>query len=63
MFRNIFSKKEKQTNCFFCGADLSTCKPFTLQYSSKEGLHSTKICEACAETFNEISDVAEEMRD
>ena len=62
MFKNIFKKKQEQTTCFFCDADLSTCKPFTVQYSSSEGLHSKKICEACAETFNEISDIAEQLR-
>jgi len=58
MFRKIF-KDKKQTECFFCDAELSE-NPFTLQYSSKEGLHSKKICESCAETFNGISDTVEE---
>lgn len=58
---SIFKKKPKE--CFFCKTDLKEQEIFTLQYSSKEGLHSEKMCSECAKVFNEIADTMEEAND
>lgn len=58
---NIF--KKKPIVCFFCKDTLKPEETFTIQYASKDGLHSQKMCSSCAQTFNEIVDTVEELKD
>lgn len=58
-----FFKKKLNKNCFFCDSHLIEETTFTLQYASKEGLHSQKICGECAKVMNELVDMMEEMND
>jgi hypothetical protein len=55
---NLFKKKTKQ--CFLCKTELDTKDTYALQYTSSEGLHTQKICGACAKVFDEMIDTMEE---
>jgi hypothetical protein len=50
----------KQLECFFCKVQLTEQNTYTLQYSSRDGLHSAKICNDCATTFDELAALKEE---
>lgn len=58
---DVFKKNKK--DCFFCKVELKKEETFTLQYSSKDGLHSEKICNECATTLNEMVDTMDEIND
>jgi len=55
---NLFNKKPKV--CFFCKTELDTKDTYTIQYTSSEGIHTEKICDACAKVFDEMIDTMEE---
>jgi hypothetical protein len=55
---NFFKKTPKA--CFFCKTELEKSDTYTLQYTSSEGVHSQKMCAACAKVFDEMIDTMEE---
>lgn len=55
----MFLKKKKH-DCFFCKAKLAADNTFTLQYSSAEGVHTTKMCGECSKTFDDLAEIREE---
>lgn len=58
---NIFKRKPAPPKeCFFCKISIDEKEAFTVQYSSKDGLHSQKVCGDCATTLNEIVDTTGE---
>lgn len=60
LLNKIFGKKK--TECFFCSVELNVLTEYTLQFSSRDGIHTQKVCKDCAEVLNGIADTVEETK-
>jgi len=54
--------KKNQISCFFCGKLHKEKETYILDYQSKDGKHSQNVCPTCADSLNQIADMAESMR-
>jgi len=60
IIETIFGKKNRE--CFFCKAPMNVMTEYTLQFSSREGIHTQKVCKDCAEILDGIAENVEETK-
>jgi len=58
---DIFSTKKLK--CFFCKESHAEKDTHELEFQSKNGVHSVKVCPRCTQHLNKIIDIKESLNE